>query len=70
MAATDFVTEAQLNALVTSLAAKAKFSLIAIDIGATAGAARTAGAGVQYWICNAGITPTNAITGDMIYNRP
>jgi hypothetical protein len=40
-----------------------------LDIGATASTARTAGAAVQYWICNAGVTPTNAIEGDLIYNR-
>jgi hypothetical protein len=40
-----------------------------IDIGATAGAARTAGTGIQYWICNNGIVPTNAVEGDLIYNR-
>lgn len=44
--------------------------IVVIDIGGTAGAARTAGDGVQYWICNNGVTPTNAIEGDLIYNRP
>jgi hypothetical protein len=40
-----------------------------IDIGATAGTARPANADVVYWICNAGVTPTNAVEGDLIYNR-
>ena len=69
MADTDFVTEAQINALVTAIGAHSATNIVAIDIGATAGTARTAGAGVQYWICNNGVTPTNAIEGDLIYNK-
>ncbi|MCA9368318.1 hypothetical protein KC887_08775 [Candidatus Kaiserbacteria bacterium] len=69
MAASDFVTEGQLDALVTQLAARANTNVVAIDIGSTASTARTAGSGVQYWICDNGITPANAIEGDLIYNR-
>ena len=69
MADTDFVTEGGLNALVTAVAANAASGIVKIDIGATAGTARTAGAAVQYWICDNGVTPTNAIEGDLIYNR-
>lgn len=43
--------------------------IVTIDIGGTAGTARPANADQVYWICNVGITPTNAVEGDLIYNR-
>lgn len=43
--------------------------IVTIDIGGTAGTARPANADQVYWICNNGITPTNAAEGDLIYNR-
>lgn len=45
-------------------------AIIVIDIGANASAARTAGAGVQYWIVDNGVDPINKVTGDMIFERP
>lgn len=73
MAASDFVTEQGLLDLVTAILAKVNATsgtIVVLDIGANAGAARTAGSGVQYWICNNGVTPTNAIEGDLVYERP
>ena len=70
MAATDFVTESQMSALVTELIAQIGSTIVVIDIGAAAGTARTAGTNqIQYWICDNGVTPSNAVEGDLVYNR-
>ena len=50
---------------------KGPTAIYVIDIGATASTARPTGSiGAVYWICNNGVTPTNAIDGDLVYNRP
>jgi hypothetical protein len=41
-----------------------------IDIGSTAGTARPTGYATVYWYCDFGVTPTNAVPGDLIFNRP
>lgn len=33
-----------------------------------ASTSRPSGSGPVYWMCAAGVTPTNAITGDLIWN--
>ena len=40
-----------------------------LDIGGTASTARPTGVAIVYWICDNGVTPTNAVEGDLIYNR-
>ena len=77
MAASDFVTESQVDSLVTAIAAEFNGGgsvgpayVVENDIGANASAARTAGVGqIQHWICDAGVTPINAVTGDWQTNR-
>ena len=50
--------------------AKGPTLLYVIDIGSTSSTARPTGVGAVYWICNNGITPANAVDGDLVYNRP
>lgn len=60
MADTDFVTEAQVNALVTALAATAEAGAKYVFHGATAGTSRPSFAGVVIWVGT--VAPTNAVT--------
>lgn len=59
MADTDFVTEAQLNALVTALGTQAEKSPVYVFHGATAGTARPSFGGPVIWVGT--VAPTNAI---------
>jgi hypothetical protein len=39
-----------------------------VDAGSDDSTARPSGAAAVYWICDNGVTPTNAVDGDLIYN--
>lgn len=60
MADSDFVTEAQLNALVTALGAQAEKSPVYVFHGSTAGTARPSFGGTVVWVGT--VAPTNAVT--------
>lgn len=60
MAAGDFVTESQVSALVTALAAHLDGGSIYIYHGSTAGTARPSFAGTVVWVGT--VAPSNAIT--------
>lgn len=60
MADSDFVTEAQMNALVTALGTQAEKSPIYVFHGATAGTSRPSFGGTVVWVGT--VSPTNADT--------
>ena len=60
MADSDFVTEAQLNALVTALSTQAEKSPVYVYHGSTAGTARPSFGGPVVWVGT--VAPSNANT--------
>lgn len=60
MANSDFVTEGQLNSLVTALGTQAEKSPVYVFHGAVAGTARPSFGGTVVWVGT--VAPTNAIT--------
>lgn len=60
MANSDFVTEGQLNALVTALVAQSEKQAVYVFHGATGSTARPSFAGPVVWVGTA--TPANAVT--------
>lgn len=74
MASTDLVTEGQISALVTEIAAginaKLLEGIVVVDAGSNGSFTRPSGAACVYWTINNGVTLTTSVEGDLIYERP
>lgn len=60
MADSDFVTEAQMNSLVTALSTQAEKSPVYVFHGSTAGTSRPSFGGTVIWVGT--VAPSNAVT--------